>query len=79
MTVCTLIRRLIMELVPHRRSSPGENMGLRLVIPECPTCQPVLTQTVVLLDEAEVFLQERSLEDLQRNALVSGSKYSPCW
>ncbi|KAI1742631.1 hypothetical protein F4680DRAFT_411273 [Xylaria scruposa] len=26
---------------------------------------------VVLLDEAEVFLQERSLEDIQRNALVS--------
>lgn len=26
---------------------------------------------VVLLDEAEVFLQERNLEDLQRNALVS--------
>lgn len=26
---------------------------------------------VVLLDEAEVFLQERSLQDLQRNALVS--------
>ncbi|KAI3320669.1 hypothetical protein HD806DRAFT_505828 [Xylariaceae sp. AK1471] len=26
---------------------------------------------VVLLDEAEVFLQERSLEDLERNALVS--------
>lgn len=27
---------------------------------------------VVLLDEAEVFLQERSLTDLGRNALVSG-------
>ncbi|KUJ15210.1 P-loop containing nucleoside triphosphate hydrolase protein [Mollisia scopiformis] len=35
----------------------------------------VLTQTVVLLDEAEVFLQERSLEDLQRNALVSDSHH----
>jgi len=29
---------------------------------------------VVLLDEAEVFLQERSLHDLQRNALVSGKQ-----
>ena len=28
---------------------------------------------VVLLDEAEVFLQERSLTDLNRNALVSGT------
>lgn len=27
---------------------------------------------VVLLDEAEVFLQERSLSDLPRNALVAG-------
>ena len=27
---------------------------------------------VVLLDEADVFLEERSLSDLQRNALVSG-------
>lgn len=27
----------------------------------------------MLLDEAEVFLQERSLQDLQRNALVSGA------
>ncbi|KAF0330094.1 AAA family ATPase [Colletotrichum asianum] len=30
-----------------------------------------LWNCVVLLDEAEVFLQERSLKDLQRNALVS--------
>jgi hypothetical protein len=29
-------------------------------------------RAVVLLDEAEVFLQERSLTDLQRNALVAG-------
>ena len=27
---------------------------------------------VVLLDEADVFLEERSLTDLKRNALVSG-------
>jgi hypothetical protein len=27
---------------------------------------------VVLLDEADVFLEERSLADMQRNALVSG-------
>lgn len=26
---------------------------------------------VVLLDEADIFLQQRNLEDLQRNALVS--------
>lgn len=31
-----------------------------------------LTMPVVLLDEADVFLEERSLFDLQRNALVSG-------
>ena len=28
---------------------------------------------VVLLDEADVFLEQRSLEDLKRNALISGS------
>jgi hypothetical protein len=31
-----------------------------------------LTWLVVLLDEADVFLEERSLADMQRNALVSG-------
>jgi hypothetical protein len=30
---------------------------------------------VVLLDEAEVFLQERSLQDINRNALVSGDLF----
>ena len=30
------------------------------------------SKTVVLLDEADVFLEERSLADMQRNALVSG-------
>jgi hypothetical protein len=28
---------------------------------------------VVLLDEADVFLEQRTLQDLQRNALVSGN------
>jgi len=38
---------------------------------------PMLPRSlVVLLDEAEVFLQERSLTDLNRNALVSGT-YGP--
>ena len=32
--------------------------------------------TVVLLDEADVFLEERSLADMQRNALVSGNHIS---
>lgn len=27
---------------------------------------------VLLLDEADVFLEERSLQDLERNSLVSG-------
>lgn len=31
-----------------------------------------LTFSVVLLDEADVFLEERTLADMQRNALVSG-------
>jgi hypothetical protein len=30
-------------------------------------------QLVVLLDEADVFLEERGLTDLERNALVSGT------
>jgi hypothetical protein len=29
----------------------------------------------VLLDEADVFLEERGLTDLKRNALVSGKTY----
>jgi hypothetical protein len=32
-----------------------------------------LTILVVLLDEADVFLEERSLADMERNALVSGN------
>jgi hypothetical protein len=31
-----------------------------------------LRVVVVLIDEAEVFLQTRALADVQRNALVSG-------
>jgi len=30
---------------------------------------------VVLLDEADVFLEQRTLSDLQRNALVSGKDH----
>jgi hypothetical protein len=36
-----------------------------------------LTIKVVLLDEADVFLEQRGLRDLQRNALVSGKYPSP--
>lgn len=32
----------------------------------------MLTMTVLLLDEADVFLEERTMADLQRNSLVSG-------
>jgi hypothetical protein len=35
-----------------------------------------LTILVVLLDEADVFLEERSLADMERNALVSGNPLS---
>lgn len=31
------------------------------------------TVVVVLLDEADVFLEQRKISDLQRNALVSGT------
>lgn len=31
----------------------------------------MLTRVVVLLDEADVFLEERDMKDLKRNALVS--------
>lgn len=34
-------------------------------------CSSVCALLVVLLDESEVFLEERSQTDLQRNALVS--------
>lgn len=36
---------------------------------------------VLLLDEADVFLEERSLQDLERNSLVSGKaicRHEPC-
>jgi len=33
--------------------------------------------TVLLLDEADVFLEERSLSDLERNSLVSGRLSQP--
>lgn len=32
----------------------------------------IIGRTVVLLDEADIFLEQRSLVDLKRNALVSG-------
>ena len=32
-----------------------------------------LNKAVLLLDEADVFLEERSLSDLERNSLVSGT------
>jgi hypothetical protein len=32
---------------------------------------------VLLLDEADVFLEERSLTDLKRNSLVSGNQSYP--
>lgn len=33
-----------------------------------------MSSTVVLLDDADVFLEQRSLEDMKRNALVSGKQ-----
>lgn len=33
---------------------------------------------VVLLDDADVFLEERTFFDLQRNALVSGTSHVTC-
>ena len=33
---------------------------------------PADGSTVLLLDEADVFLEERTMADLQRNSLVSG-------
>ena len=40
-------------------------------IPPCTQRSSAKTRKVVLLDEADVFLEERGLADLQRNALVS--------
>ena len=34
----------------------------------------LLNRVVLLLDEADVFLEERSMSDLERNSLVSGKK-----
>ena len=53
--------------------SAGNAVGLEvLVLPIL-----VLTPVVVLLDEADVFLEKRSNEDMNRNALVSGTQI-PC-
>lgn len=32
----------------------------------------MLTSTVLLMDEADVILEERTMSDIQRNSLVSG-------
>jgi hypothetical protein len=36
-----------------------------------------LTSEVLLLDEADVFLEERGIADLERNSLVSGNLFIP--
>jgi hypothetical protein len=36
-----------------------------------------LTPEVLLLDEADVFLEERGIADLERNSLVSGNSFTP--
>jgi hypothetical protein len=36
-----------------------------------------LTFVVLLLDEADVFLEERGIADLERNSLVSGNLFNP--
>lgn len=46
-------------------------MGLWYVIEKILQYQKVLISIVVLLDEADVFLEERDMKDLKRNALVS--------
>lgn len=58
--------------VPGNGSSHWKDLGLRSE----PEPRPILADAdcllVVLLDEADVFLEERTMADLQRNALVSG-------
>lgn len=39
------------------------------------TTSSSLTGLVVLLDEADVFLEQRTSKNLERNALVSGRRY----
>ena len=46
-------------------------MGLWLVLLRRLSSRPN-SKLVVLLDEADVFLEQRKISDLQRNALVSG-------
>jgi hypothetical protein len=36
-----------------------------------------LTSEVLLLDEADVFLEERGIADLERNSMVSGNSFPP--
>ena len=42
-----------------------------------PTNEFQLNRTVLLLDEAEVFLEERMLADLERDSLVSSISSNP--
>ena len=52
----------------------GKTWGCGKVTDECQRLIPADPAAVVLLDEADVFLEERSLTDLHRNALVSGKR-----
>jgi hypothetical protein len=47
-------------------------MGLRLVLSKISRAQIIDEFLVLLMDEADVFLEERTMADLQRNSLVSG-------
>ena len=46
-------------------------MGLRFETTVSSLHPELIRRAVVLLDEADIFLEERSLHDLSRNALVS--------
>ena len=57
--------------VSQQRTDTGEGMELRYVyhhLLPISAKEPV----VLLLDEADIFLEERSMSDLKRNSFVSG-------
>jgi hypothetical protein len=50
----------------------GKTWGCGMSLFKTLYCNSINLYVVVLLDEADVFLEQRKISDLQRNALVSG-------
>lgn len=85
--VCLESRHVMMEpllinsyIVPKSGSRNRQGLGMRLatcVIAICARRGKLILNLVVLLDEADVFLEERTYNDQRRNATIS-SEFHAC-